>query len=257
MADASWLSRFIDPVARVPANGLWRLDGYVIATDRKGFLALRGDERSAQDMTGLNAEVSRAMLATDSDAAVATTLGDLWAWLDHLCRIPCPECLGRKTGAVDPGPGSLPIPGAAPRFRCFECDGDGWTWPEPETPDDRTVVVAEKCVDANLLAWWLAPELGDSSSPVRVWSATVGVGKPTTLVIVAGAGWRVVVAGLAESDERAARRFRTYAPGAGLWYESRRQFPPESHPGTDWFIEQGFDACDLVKMWGEPEPAAT
>jgi hypothetical protein len=105
------------------------------------------------------------------------------------------------------------------------------------------------------LAWWLAPELGEPTSRVAVWGVP-GRGVPGSRlphVHLSGAVWHLIIAGYARNtpSNRTDKKYRTYVPGAGVWWETRRQAKPAYHPGTDWFVEQhGFDPSDLVKMWG-------
>lgn len=178
---------------------------------------------------------------TPPDDAAVSTLGDLWDWLDEVRRIKCWRCLGRGTADRKAR--------TSRSWPCEMCDGDGWAFPEPEPRDADTVVIAGLPVDRNMLAWWLGGELGEPDDPIRIWRSGVAA---TPAVAFAGELWSLHVSGFAGDSPSVVRgkSYRTYVPGAGLWWMCRRGAEPAVHPGTDWFMERG--VTDLVQMWGEP-----
>lgn len=251
MTTPNWLTRYIPAESRLPINNLLEWDGYGFVTDARSILAVRGV--AGEPIDSIKSPSMRKSLADLVDSpepggAAHTTLSDLWAWLDRVERETCPTCggLGRFSYTID-GQYVPPVPDGQ-AFNCYDCGGRGWDF--PDATDEDIVRVADVKLDRNRLAWWLAAELGEPTDTVTYWARTFGKGP---LAVFAGETWKLLIGGFRPDDafDTVLNPYRTYTPGAGLWYESRRQFHPSVHPGTDWFREQGFDPDDLVKMWGE------
>lgn len=248
----NWLARYCRSSPRPIALIVWHDDGASYVTDSRGALSIREERGSRTPLPdSADGRLLRKLLHGEPPPdAISTTLGDLWAWLDHFDREPCDSCgaTGGYFSHVNMNP-----------MRCEECNGRGWMFSADEESMLRsTVSIAGAVVDAALLVWWLPAELGDLDTPCLLWRSEVASATPPRkgemlpILHVRGGSWHVALMGLdPKRTGRIGRAYRTYIPGAGAWYMTRRQADPEFHPGTDWFIEHGI--TDLAEMWGAPE----
>lgn len=246
MTNAGWLSRYVTESGREPTNAVYQRGDHSLVTDASRVLVVRGAAGlpvGAMQRPGVGNLLSNLVALSPPPDAARTTLGDLWAWLDRVEREGCDEC-GNTGGFYYPAERST--------VRCHDCNGRGWAFPDRAEWDADSVVVAGELLMRNHVAWWMPAELGETGSPVAIWRHVIGTKTPS--VVFAGPDWKLVV--VAQTAQGTLKKYRTYTPGAGQWYEARRQFADKSvHPGTDWFVESGFDPRDLVKMWGEqPQP---
>lgn len=247
-----WLNRFTDSEADSSVERtVWCWMGLSFASDGRGLIAVQGGS-GANPMLYLEREPRAKWVSAATEIlgeakrpdAIQTTLGDLWAWLDCFDRVWCEQC-------VFPGQYVL----VADDFPCIQCSGRGW-FPllYPASSDANTVCFNDVHINRNLLAWWLAAELGTCDS-VAWYQTTRGKAKRNPMkpdhLTVFGDTWKVFVCGLENPSPSVVkgRTYRTYIPGAGLAYASRRE---NWHSATDWFFEQG--VSDLTAMWGDFRP---
>ena len=257
MITHEWLRRYTSAESvYVCERRVWQVGGLLVATDSKGAVCVEGaggaDLAAGERGDAKKDAWIRNMVEVVGEArrpdAVATTLGDLWAWLDRVEREVCPACAG---AGVAPGYDPVTRCYTGPTCVCDDCDGRRWVWPWHD--DDRdTVTLCGLQFDRNMLAWWLAAELGAPEAPV-CYQVTPGRPGGADRLTLFGAGWKVITSPFAADSpgNRRGKTYRTYAPGAGGWWQARRQFAPDVHPGTDWFVEErGFEPGDFAAMWG-------
>lgn len=243
-----WLDRYTDPDSGwTDWAKVHRGDGRSVVTDRRCILAVDDatapfGELNLHPTRGAMNATARKVLAEPAPAdAMAADLRDLWLWLDRIDRERCGACNG--TGSY-PGEWNDSPPD------CEVCEGRGWHFPDAEF-DAHTVSVLGHHFDRLRLAWWLAGELegaGDSS-PVRLWVAATFRQFKTQTLVIDGGWWRLVVASL-NPERREGNRYRTYFPGAGLWWSCRR-CPTARMAAIDWFQDRGVAADEVTLFGGE------
>jgi hypothetical protein len=167
------------------------------------------------------------------DDAMVTDLPDLWLWLDHLKLDRCPECEGRSV--LDQ------------HDVCLGCDNEGWIFPGHDDPFADVVTILGHHLDRNRLAWWLPGDLADvDSGPVAMWPTT---SSKIGAVVFDGGAWRLAIAAL-DPKVHAGRRYRGYAPSAGLWWHHRGDSVAQMM-APDYFSDRGFPA-DILEPVAAP-----
>ena len=233
-----WMTRYLDPADDRPEfRHTFRAGGWVFVTDTRSLLAVRGDHPAARDGAEFFRETPERLgrvldylaLGPPADAPVAD-LHDLWLWLDRVER----EACGAWCGGSGP-------PGRGP---CPECGGKGWHWPHHLCDDDAATVCGYP-FDRNRLAWWLAPELPAGRCRLFLLPEPGSLNRP---IVVAGEGWRLLAVSIGK--QYAPGRYRAYHPGAGHWWQHRRDRYARL-AAADWAVEQGIEASDV---FGEPVP---
>jgi len=252
-AGPTFLGRYTVPDAGPHCSSVHHTPGgRSLVTNNRHLLAVDGmaDGSGPLEVAVPQAKLHRMLDVVHSPPpadAMVTDLADLWLWLDRVERERCPECRG--SGCYGGLEWSDPPP-------CELCDGDGWLLPDfsPEEhgPDD-VVTLCEIPLDRNALAWWLPGELAGLGTACRVWARAFpvspnSVNDPVPVVTVAGDRWRVAAAGLLRQFYPG--RFRTYLPGAGVWYACRRDRVARL-AGADWAQERDRDGFDLFGVHEE------
>lgn len=241
MSGTDWLVRYAIPDSGwKECETVHRGDGRAVVTDRVCILAVDDPGATLGELDMGKDAVTRCVRESLAEAvppdALRFDLGDLWLWLDRVDREQCPEC--------------RQYPDDAKPF-CQECDGRGWVRPEPgaDDYDADTVGLADALVDRWRLAWWLPGELEPLGTAVAVWrSGAFGRDKVPALggnvLALDGGGWRLIVMSLDPTDRRG-KVYRTYHPGAGLWWQNRR-CPVARLSALDWFAERGVDVNESL-----------
>lgn len=228
----NWMERYASPEdASCLCRHVHRGGGVSLVTDTRCLL-VADDPAATFDDLAIDPKAAPVVTAFRYAApptdALWADLYDLWRWLDRVERLVCPGCRG--TGHYGP----LGEGGEA--FTCSECDGNRWVFPVPDRPDGDTVVVCGRHLDRNRVAWWLAGELADLGTACRAWAVEGAAGVPA--VMIAGERWRLVVSSMRPETHRG--RHRSYHPGAGTWWASRRCETSQC-ASIDWAQEQGVD----------------
>lgn len=251
MGEYDWLERYTLP------GGGWDYServhcgaGRRVVTDARCILAVDDPTATFHELVlsqsrGVVTEVTRRLLAEPvPPEAMRTDVADLWLWLDCLVMARCPACGGSGCwGGLewnDPPP-------------CEDCGGRGWVFPWPDDDDWDTVTVAGAAVAGQRLAWWLAGELESYGTNVSVWqsaAARLAVDPSGYLDAVTfdGGGWRLVCSVL-KGREGKLDSYRTYYPGAGVWWAARRD-PVARLAAADWFHERGGAATPATLFGG-------
>lgn len=248
MSDLNWLSKYCSdsvPRARKP----FQLVNHLVATDGRVLCAIPHQ----WDGLSLPAEGDRLMqlilewvrIATTSPALQSTTLGDLWAWLDHCELRRCPECWGAGNVWITRDDGYIVAPNTRNAIE-VHCDcGGKLIYSQDDFSASEEVLICGLRHKREALAQRLDPRLESEGTRVEL-----GVAECRGIATGFFRSEKFLFASTALRLDPESKPCRVYTPGAGVWYMQRRDAPPELHPGTDWFREQGYDEDDFVAMWG-------
>jgi hypothetical protein len=253
----NWLNRYLKPdVGNAIYSQVWQGNGQSVVTCGSHLLAVDDPAATfdALRVTGVGnidhgSAISQLLTRPTPDTAMVTTLGDLWAWLDRVERHLCPGCVKghypihyTEGGMIYPF-GPYEIIDWRREIICETCDGNLWVFPYVESGPKPDVVCFGRCVfDRNALAWWLPAELGDAQQLVRIWVTPTG---RSHILIVQGSVWKLLTVEMQAEKYRG--RYRTYYPGAGLWWTHRRD-PVAMLTAQDWCQEKGYDYWQMMGL---------
>lgn len=253
-----WLARYC---RREPMRNEWMkrvvsLDGYSVATDGKGIVAVKDGGVQEWPPVWSDTETASPLLKEflhgPARFAFRCPLAHLLTFAGHVQRDKCEDCdgAGSMAGYHDP--------------TCPECEGrafDPWS-----QPDVRQASIAGLVMNLNALAWYLGSELEPGTVNVGVYPARdANAKRPSFALCLETDSWRVLVMSMEpggitdqHGNREAWKNLPTFHPEptfAGLWLE--REDSAVRLIFADWLEEHYPEDAYSRVLRGETREART